>query len=210
LAPPRLALLTTGLAIVATWAATRSGTTLVSHAIVYLLAAGVASGMVTASVSALAAPVSGSWVQFRPVDVIVVAGCAICWAIAPSAGLGELGAAASRVVLALLLILGAAGSLIALLGSFLPAVDGGPVDAGALATLRTAVLAVVAVALAWAGTGERFRESRWLFYPLLAAAGVKLVVEDLPRSRPQTLFIALAVYGLALIAAPRLSRRRSA
>ena len=36
--------------------------------------------------------------------------------------------------------------------------------------------------------------------------GVKLLVEDLPRSRPATLFIALALYGGALIVAPRLGR----
>ena len=36
--------------------------------------------------------------------------------------------------------------------------------------------------------------------------GVKLAVEDLPHSKPATLFVALAFYGAALIAASRLNR----
>jgi hypothetical protein len=58
--------------------------------------------------------------------------------------------------------------------------------------------------VAWAGRHDRFRETGWLLYPVLGAAAIKLLVEDVPRSRPSALFIALAVYGLALIAAPRL------
>ena len=69
-----------------------------------------------------------------------------------------------------------------------------------------AALAAAALALAWAGRSERFRESAWLVYPVLAAGGLKLLAEDLPRSRPATLFIALALYGGALIIAPRLLR----
>jgi hypothetical protein len=42
---------------------------------------------------------------------------------------------------------------------------------------------------------------------VLVAGGLKLVIEDFRLSRPATLFIALALYGVALIAAPRLARR---
>jgi hypothetical protein len=42
---------------------------------------------------------------------------------------------------------------------------------------------------------------------VLAIAGVKMVLEDLPRSRPATLFLAFALYGGALIVVPRLRRR---
>jgi hypothetical protein len=45
---------------------------------------------------------------------------------------------------------------------------------------------------------------------VLAIAGAKLAVEDLPRSRPATLFLALALYGAALILVPRLRRREAA
>jgi len=36
--------------------------------------------------------------------------------------------------------------------------------------------------------------------------GLKMVVQDFRDSRPATLFIALALYGIALIVAPRLRR----
>ena len=39
----------------------------------------------------------------------------------------------------------------------------------------------------------------------LDAAVQRLAAEDLPRSRPATLFVALAVYGIALIVAPRIA-----
>jgi hypothetical protein len=47
----------------------------------------------------------------------------------------------------------------------------------------------------------------WLTYALLAAIGVKIAAEDLPKGRPATLFLALALYGAALVIAPRLTRR---
>ena len=67
-------------------------------------------------------------------------------------------------------------------------------------------MALAAVALARLGRHDRFVELRWLLYPLLIGGGLKLLVEDLPHSRPATLFIALALYGGALILAPRLAR----
>jgi len=44
-------------------------------------------------------------------------------------------------------------------------------------------------------------------YPLLVTGGIKLAAEDLPRSGASTLFVAFAVYGVALIAAPRIYAR---
>jgi hypothetical protein len=82
-------------------------------------------------------------------------------------------------------------------------------DSGAIATIRTAALAIAAVALGRFGRDARFRESLWLVYPLLAAGGLKLLVEDFPQSKPATLFLALALYGGALIIAPRLTHRRA-
>jgi len=42
--------------------------------------------------------------------------------------------------------------------------------------------------------------------PLLVVVGLKMVAQDFKYSRPATLFIALALYGVALIVAPRLRR----
>jgi hypothetical protein len=57
------------------------------------------------------------------------------------------------------------------------------------------------------GRHARFREWGWLVYPLLVGIGLKLVAQDFKHSRPATLFIALALFGAALIIAPRLRRR---
>ena len=73
--------------------------------------------------------------------------------------------------------------------------------------MRTAVLSLATLMVAWMGRQARFREWGWLVYPLLVGIGLKLLTQDFKHSRPATLFIALAVYGLALIVAPRLRRR---
>jgi hypothetical protein len=137
----------------------------------------------------------------------VLFGAAACWLmpLASAAGAAPLGRI-PRLAIAITLAWSAAGSLVAVIAAALPHATTLAVDAGVLATVRTSVLAGAAMAVAWAGRSERFRETGWLLYPLLAAGGFKLVVEDLPRSQPSTLFIALAVYGGALIAAPRLNR----
>jgi hypothetical protein len=66
---------------------------------------------------------------------------------------------------------------------------------------------VAALLVAWISRRARFREWAWLVYPLLVLIGLKMVAQDFKYSRPATLFIALAVYGTALIVAPRLRRR---
>ncbi|HSD28006.1 MAG TPA: hypothetical protein VLL75_11935, partial [Vicinamibacteria bacterium] len=79
-------------------------------------------------------------------------------------------------------------------------------DAAGLAALRTALIAVVAVGLAWTSRRGAFRELSWLVYPLLGLGALKLLLEDLPKGRPVTLFLAFALFGGALIAVPRLLR----
>jgi hypothetical protein len=85
----------------------------------------------------------------------------------------------------------------------------GSVDAGILAAIRTGVLAVAAIVVAGVGRHARFREWDWLVYPLLVGIGVKVVAQDFMHGRPATLFVALALYGAALIMAPRVRRRQA-
>ena len=115
-----------------------------------------------------------------------------------------------RLVITIAVVWSAGGWLVAWLAGPLPGAAGQALGAGALATVRTTVLAAAALVLAWAGRTERFKEAGWLLYPVLAAGALKLLAEDLPQSRPATLFIALAMYGGALIVAPRLARTRTA
>lgn len=214
------ALLLSGAAVALTWTlvavsvtglALRTGrTTLNSHAAVYVMAAAAASGLLTSASAALAAPAVAAWPSMPPLAIAVLAGTAACWMIpmSPAAASSSLGRT-PRLAIAIVLAWSAAGWLVAVLAAALPHAKSLGADAGILATVRTSVLAAAALALAWAGRSDRFRESGWLLYPVLAAGGLKLLVEDLPRSQPATLFIALAAYGGALIVAPRLARTRS-
>jgi hypothetical protein len=109
----------------------------------------------------------------------------------------------ARVALSLALVAGTGSLLVIALGSEL-----GPFanDIGAMATLKTVILAGAAAGLAWAGRSPRFVEFGWIAYGALGAGGLKILFEDLPNSRPATLFIALAAYGAALISVQKLRR----
>jgi hypothetical protein len=71
------------------------------------------------------------------------------------------------------------------------------------APLRSAMLTAASLGLAWSGR----RELRWLAYPLMGLAGLKLIAEDLQQGRSLTLFGSLIFFGGGLILLPRLMRR---
>jgi hypothetical protein len=209
LSPAMLAIVSVALAIAAVWTGGRlSNVTLTVHGVTYLVTAGIASELLAAAAFALAAPVSAQWVPFSAAAIITVVGYVICWLLSPLAGSAPLYTRVPRALVVALLVWGGAGAVVALFTAGVSRAIGAAADAGVVATIRTATLAAAAVALAWAGQRDRFRESAWLLYPVLAAGGIKLLIEDLPLSKPATLFVALAAYGLALIAAPRLSHHR--
>ena len=78
------------------------------------------------------------------------------------------------------------------------------------ATLRTSVVTVAALGLAWAGTRWNITEFLRLTYPAMVLGAYRLVVEDLRQERTTALFLSLLVYGTALMALPRLKRARLA
>jgi hypothetical protein len=201
-----LTLAAAGLACLATWAARAiDRVTLSLHGAVYLVVAGAASGLLSAAGYALAGPVTSAWPPFTTAALLTLGAAVACWAMPPPAsasGVGHL--RLSRLVVTLAVVWSASGWMVALATPVLSGTPGAGADPGVVATIRTTVLAFAALALAWAGRRDRFRESSWLLYPVLVVGALKLLVEDLPHSRPATLFVALALYGGALIAAPRL------
>jgi hypothetical protein len=204
-----LAIVAATLAIGATWAGKRlRSVTLTVHGAAYLLIAGIASGLLAAAAVALFGPVSAEWTLFGPVQLAVLAGYVLCCMISPPMPAAPAYTRVPRAFMIALLVWSGAGAAVAFVTSSIVHATGAPADAGIVATVRTGILAGCAILLAWTGHHERFRESAWLLYPVLAAGGIKLLVEDLPVSKPATLFVALAAYGLALIAAPRLSHHR--
>jgi len=114
-----------------------------------------------------------------------------------------------RIVILALAVTGIGGILISLTHDMLPATETGP-DAAVLAAYRTGILAAAAVGLAWMGRWRRIPEAEILVYPVLAAGGLKLILEDIPAGRPATLVASLMFFGGALILAPALTRRRAA
>jgi heme/copper-type cytochrome/quinol oxidase subunit 2 len=113
-----------------------------------------------------------------------------------------------RVVIVAALAWAAVGCITGFLAPVLAQSVDGIVDLGVLATLRTGVLAAATLLIAWGARHDRLREWAWLVYPMLVLIGLKMVAQDFKHSRPATLFIALALYGIALILAPRLRRGR--
>lgn len=204
------AIVWSGLAALAAWQAVRrSRVTLSLHGAAYAAAAAAASGLLTASAYAFVAPPETAWPHPAPEAWLALAAAALVCAlpVPRPAPFWKPYERLTRMLQISVFLWGAAGVVLHLL---YPAFGGGTregLDPGMIATVRTAVLAAVAFLLGWVARWERFREAAWLVYPTLILAALKLLVEDFPHGRPATLFVALALCGLAFIFAPRLARR---
>ena len=73
-------------------------------------------------------------------------------------------------------------------------------------TLRTAVICLLALGLAWLGCRGERKELIWLLYPWMIFGAMKLVLDDVSHGESATLFVSLFVYGATLISLPRLVR----
>jgi hypothetical protein len=71
---------------------------------------------------------------------------------------------------------------------------------GVHALVNTGVLAAASVALAWAGRLWQVRQASQLAIVLLVLTGAKVVAQDLRTGTAAMMFIALAVYGSAMLA----------
>jgi hypothetical protein len=179
------------------------------HGAAYLVAAGIASGVLGYCMRVLAAGALGPWGQPNAaMHVVLVAGGLVAWLAAAQPDRGRDNIASGARCVIILVFLGAVGGLvIGYIASAAGVQAGGGVDSGLLATISTVVLSVATLLFAWLGRRARFREWGWLVYPLLVVIGLKMLGQDFKYSRPATLFIAMALYGAALILAPRLRRR---
>jgi hypothetical protein len=202
-------LLTAGMTRIAIWsflavafaaAGSQAGrSTPVWHAIVFLLCAAIASGAGPAIAGRLLTPVSHAGPKV---------GDTAAWTITIAAILSYLVARRlqrpAALVLAGMAVIAVAGVAAALAMRFCAAQ--GPSDAHSCATILTAVLAVLAVAVGWVGRMAGIWELTRVPYLLLAIATVKLVVQDLQAGHMFAIVISLALYGSALVILPRLSR----
>jgi hypothetical protein len=122
----------------------------------------------------------------------------------PPGEMGELLARSGRLIIAFAFVFGAGGAFVILLA---PIVAGTPIDAGVLASLRTALLSIAVVGLGASVRWPSLAVFSRLVYPVLILGGVRLLADDFRHSRPSTLFAALALYGMAWAMGPRLAAR---
>jgi hypothetical protein len=199
----------------------RGSLTLGLHASLCAIAASAGSGLIAVtSVALMLSPVAG-WRSLGPAALLALIALVIAvlttqpvvrspvpsFAVGPAPGAVEREMTAARIprlVLVCALVWTSMGVAVLLATSMFG--DPRRVDISVLATLRTGILVAVTLVLARVARYESGREAGWLVYPLLVITGLKLVFVDLPLGRPQTLFAALALYGFALIVAPRLLR----
>lgn len=186
--------------------------TMAAHAAGYAVGAAVTTGLLSVASDAILGSAARSWaapVGASAVALLAAGGCAWLGSRGPAGDRPTLASRLPQLTTVTVSLVGAAGLLIWLL---VPPLTGGPgvmSSRGAVATVRTAVLVVGTILLAWAGGRDLWREAGWLAYPLLVATGLKILLEDLPSGRPATLLFSFGLYGAALLLVPRLRPRGS-
>jgi len=202
------ALLAVGLA----WSSGRYGRVSLSlHCTLLLAAACLGSGVLATGAAAFAGAGVESWPQPTAAQALVASLTVACLFI-PVAQRSDLWGPLAVLPQVLVLALAgwsAGGLIVTALAPMLAGVPGPAADLGRLAALRTAVLAAAAITMALSSRHPRWPEARWLVYPVLVIAGIKMLLEDFPSGRPLTLFIALALLGCALILVSKVLPRRS-
>ncbi len=110
-----------------------------------------------------------------------------------------------RFLIALIVLAGAGGLLVTVLAAWSIQWFPGSREA-VVAVVRTAVLAITTMALAFTHRRRSIVELSWFVNPLLVLGGLKLLFEDMRHGTPVSLFFGFAIYGIALIIASRLRR----
>ncbi len=184
--------------------------TLRAHSVTYILAAGLATGLVAGATRIFVTPVSHPWGPFAGPGWLVLGAAVACYAVLAAGRFRNAQPWSSRLphLLAAVLAAVGVGGLLVLTVMHLAAGRESWSDPAVLATVRTVVLSGTAVLVAALGRRSGLAELAWLAYPLLVLGGIKLVAQDLPQGRPATLVIGFAAYGIALILTPRLLRRQ--
>ncbi len=180
-----------------------------AHAAIYLVAGAIVSGLFAFMADAFTSSVARGWAGISLPAWLVLASAAVCAAVPVTAEPRYRGRPARipQVVVVLILLAGVGAAVISYTIPLVSGVPGQSADAALAAAIRTVVVGGAALLLAWTGGRGVFAEGRWLMYVVLVLGGIKLLVEDFVAGRPATLVLSLAVYGAALIVAPRWVRR---
>ena len=187
------------------WGTQRLGGYAPMHGAAYVTVALAASGTLSVTAKAWAQNIA-PWPSITALSLVCLGVSATCATLRPpkSNETGDILAHSGQFIIAFASVVGIGGALVILLA---PLVAGTPIDTGILASLRTAVLSIVVVALGASARWSSVAVFSRLVYPVLVLGGVRLLFDDLRHSSPSTLFIALALYGLAWTLGPRLVAR---
>jgi len=193
----------------AVWWLRTSRSVLLIHAAVYLAAAMVGTGLFGFGLQTIFARAPEPWGALPWSRLALLATATAVAAVVSRAHQAELRMnVAPRVALVLALLWTGVALAVGAAAPVVAARVPGAFDPGALAALRTTVLSVAALAVAWVGRRPASAEWSWFVYPLLIVGGLRMVLMDLAVSSPANLFVAFAAYGTALMLAPRLKGRR--
>jgi hypothetical protein len=186
-------------AVLATLAGARaSEPTLAIHGALYLLAAGVSSGLPAIILNAFTAA------ALEPAAAalwIMAISAACCYAACYYAACPAYVSLVSALVFAF-----STGALLML--DAVPLIARTPTPS-LLATARTLVTSALAFAFGFTGSRTRRRELVWISYVAIVLGTVKLILEDFLQSHPAALAVSLVGYGAVLILVPKLNAKSS-
>ncbi len=181
--------------------------TLHAHGVIYLLLGVLSSGLGKAAWHAFLGSADDAWPGPGAAGVFIWLGAIACWEIQLRSKIAAGLAGPSRIPrfgAALLALVGVGWGAVAGLVTLFGGLPPGGAGVAAVAVVRTGVLAVTVIALALAARRARWSELGWPVVPLLALGCVKLLVEDMRRGTPLTLTLGFALFGAALIIAPKM------
>jgi hypothetical protein len=180
--------------------------TLRAHSAVYLALAAWNTGLIAATRSAFLGGPGTSWRGLDAAGVASLLVTMVCYGILVWTQRGREVSKARRVPRFCIAVLALSGLGWAAVWLLVQGLGEAPPAASPaiVAVIRTGVLAATAVALAVVGRRTGWIELTWLVFPLLAMGCVKLLLEDLRRGSPLTLTVGFALFGTALILAPRM------
>ncbi|MGZ8811912.1 MAG: hypothetical protein ACXW29_12305 [Thermoanaerobaculia bacterium] len=173
---------------------------LVVHTTIYAIAAAIAAGLLAGSMMTIGGVGSQAPITYSRMmtAMLVISATIVAFMTAETPPRRD--ARISRVVLlAVTLVITIAGIAVIVVH-----VTGS--DPGVAAAIRSVIIALAAVGLAFASRTETFADATYLVYPLLGVGAAKFVVDDFLAGRAATLFVTLAVYGCALLVLAKMRR----
>jgi len=179
------------------------------HSAVFLFSGFAGAGVISLGFRSLLLKVEHGWAAPAEGAVLLLLACVVAAGIRPIERKGsfELWTAAKVMILAELGWISATLIVSAIGFAFMN--DVAP-DLAVVSVVRTAVVAALTILTAWASRFTTLSPGRLLCNALMASLVLKLMWEDFRVGRPATLFVSLAIVGVALILTPALRRLANA